>query len=71
MKEMRGLGSIRSRRARDVFCSGRSLLQWGKEVQLHAREHGEGGIDRVCQVFDRLGSGPRLGAHFATSQLSQ
>jgi hypothetical protein len=70
MKERRGLSSIGSRRSGDLVRSKRPILQRGEEVQFHTREHGEGGIDRVCQVFDCLRVGPWLGAHVGTSQLS-
>jgi len=59
MEERRGLSSIGSRRPRDLFRRKRPNLQRGKEVQLHTREHGEGGVDRVCQGFDRLRDDPR------------
>ena len=68
MKERRGLSAVGSSRSRNLFGSERSIFQRGEEIKLHTREHGEGGIDRVCQGFDCLRDGPQLSAHVATSQ---
>ena len=57
---------IGSRRSGDLVRSKWPILQRGEEVQLHTREHGEGGIDRICQRFDCLRVGPRLGANVGT-----